>query len=91
MTAQDIKDLVEEKCRLIDKVEAENPGLRVFGVNVDDLPIATLQKYAEITGQEMKYQKESKTMRVHYSSNPYCVFLSSVPVVVETVIKEVEK
>ena len=88
MTAQDIKDIVEEKCNLIAKVEAENPGLRVFAVDVEDIPLQALQKYADITGEKIEYIEARGFMRVHYSHYPYAIFLSSVPVQVETVVKE---
>jgi len=88
MTAQDIKDIVEEKCRLIDKIEAENEGLEVGWIKVYDLPLKALREYADNNGQTIHFDKPSKAMRVHYSTYPYCVFLHSNPVKVETHIVE---
>ena len=90
MNGQDNKQIVEEKCKLIDKVEAENPGLRVFGVDVNNIPLQALQEYAAISGEELKYHESKKAMRIHYGHFPYCIFLSSKPVTVETRIIEGE-
>jgi len=88
MTGQEIKQIVEEKCRLTDTLQAKYQGLTVFGWDVDDLPIQAMREYAELSGLQMKFAEVPKVMRIHYSDHPYCVFLNSTPVKVETHIVE---
>ena len=89
MTGQDIKEIVEEKCKLIDKVEAENPGLKVFAVSVEDLPLQALREYAEEKDPtRLNFVEGVSVMRYHHSSYKHCVFLDSVKIKVETHIVE---
>ena len=88
MTGQEIRDIVKEKCKLTKRIEKENPGLRVFAVDVHDLPLDALREYAKLSGEVLEYFEYGKQMRIHYSHHPVTIFLHSSPVKVETHIVE---